>query len=68
MDYFCRERNYDVFTSNVTYVKEFLGILFQDGLSYSPINTARSAISAFQGVAKTDSLHERSIQISSYRC
>ena len=53
---FCRERNYDVFTSNVTYIIEFLGILFQDGLSYSSINTARSAISAFLGVAKADSL------------
>ena len=45
-----------MFTSNVTYVIDFLGILFQDGLSYSAINTARSSISAFLGVAKTDSL------------
>ena len=53
---FCREHSYDVFTSNVTHVIDFLGILFQDGLSYSAINTARSSISAFLGVAKTDSL------------
>ena len=53
---FCQGLNYDVFTSDVAHIIEFLGILFQDSLSYSAINTARSAISAFLGVAGTDSL------------
>ena len=43
---FCVARNCDTFRPTVTLLLQFLTDLFQQGLSYSAINTARSAISA----------------------
>lgn len=44
---FCGERQADPFTTSVPLILEFLTMLFKKGLSYSALNTARSAISSF---------------------
>ena len=43
---FCNERKIDSFFPVVEDVVEFLNIQFEDGLGYSAINTARSALSS----------------------
>ena len=47
---FCNIANLDIFTTEVTYILEFLTGLFNDGIGYSAINTARSALSTFLGI------------------
>ena len=47
---FCNSANLDIFTTEVTHILEFLTGLFNDGLGYSTINTARSALSTFLGI------------------
>ena len=47
---FCNIANLDIFTTEVTYILEFLTGLFNDGIGYSAINTARSALSTFVGI------------------
>ena len=47
---FCVERNLHPFHTNASVVIQFITFLFKEGVGYSAINTARSAISA---VAKT---------------
>ena len=42
---YCQEKNLDVFNPGVDNAIEFLSSLFQSGLGYSAINTARSALS-----------------------
>ena len=44
---FCVRRNVDCFRTTIALVLHFLHSLFLEGLSYSSINTARSALSAF---------------------
>ena len=44
---FCHEREIDVFDPNVNNVLAFLTKLYNDGLSYSALNTARCALSSF---------------------
>ncbi|VDI76068.1 Hypothetical predicted protein [Mytilus galloprovincialis] len=44
---FCSERKEDKFHTSVELVLEFLTYLFECGLSYSALNSARSALSAF---------------------
>ncbi|VDI71102.1 Hypothetical predicted protein [Mytilus galloprovincialis] len=44
---FCLERKEDKFHTSVELVLEFLTYLFECGLSYSALNSARSALSAF---------------------
>ena len=47
---FCNIANLDIFTTEVTYILEFLTGLFNDGIGYSATNTARSALSTFLGI------------------
>ena len=44
---FCDRQEIDPFEPNVTKALDFLGELFDNGLSYSSINSARSALSSF---------------------
>ena len=44
--FFCRERQSDAFQVSLNDVLDFLTKLFESGLSYSALNTARSALSA----------------------
>ena len=46
----------NVFTKDVSQILRFLNVLYDDGLMYSAINTARSALSAFLGVTDKDPL------------
>ena len=46
---FCTDNDMNVFTKDVSQIVRFLNILYDDGLMYSAINTARSALSAFWG-------------------
>ena len=50
---FCQKSNFDLFTTEATHVVEFLTDLYNNGLSHSAINTARSALSTFLGVASS---------------
>ena len=47
---FCQKNNFDLVTTEATYVVEFLTELYSKGLT---INTARSALSTFLGVASS---------------
>ena len=51
---FCNRANLDIFTIEITYILEFLTGLFNDGLGYSAINTARSVLSTFLGITVAD--------------
>ena len=53
---FCTNDNIDIFTKDVNKVLSFLNLLYDNGLTYSAINTARSALSAFLGVADMEHL------------
>ena len=53
---FCTKNHIEVFSKDVSCILSFLNVLYDDGLMYSAINTARSALSAFLGVADTDQL------------
>lgn len=44
---FCDRRKIDLLTASTTAVLEFLTELYQNGLGYSTINTAKSALSSF---------------------
>lgn len=44
---FCSEKQVDTFQSTLNKCLDFLTLLYEDGLSYSAINSARSALSAF---------------------
>ena len=48
---FCNKKALEIFTTDVASVLSFVTMLFNDGLAYSAINTARSALSAFVGVS-----------------
>lgn len=52
---FCREQHHDAYVTSVNVVLTFLHHMHSQGLSYSTINAARSAISAF--VVLRDSPH-----------
>ena len=45
--YFCSERGSNPFSPPVTCLLDFLAALYRKGLSYSSINSARSAVSSF---------------------
>ena len=47
---FCNDFEKDIFTTEVAFILNFLTCLFNEGLAYSAINTARSALSSFLGV------------------
>ena len=47
---FSSENNYDIFSTDVTHVLAFLSALYNEGLAYSALNTARSAMATFLGV------------------
>ena len=47
---FSSEHHYDIFSTDVAHVLDFLSALYKEGLGYSAINTARSAMSTFLGV------------------
>lgn len=53
---FCIQRHIDAFTKDVSHILNFLNVLYDEGLTYSAINTARSAISAFLGVLDVDQI------------
>ena len=44
---FCSERQIDPLCTTVNFVIDFLTDLFETGVGYSAINTARSALSAY---------------------
>lgn len=44
---YCDTHNVNLHCANINHVVEFLTALFQSGLSYSALNTARSALSSF---------------------
>ena len=50
---FCQKNNFDLVTTEATHVVGFLTDLYNKGLTYSAINTARSALSTFLGVASS---------------
>ena len=47
---FCTDRSLDIFSTDVVHVLDFLSALFNEGLAYSAINTARSALSTYLGI------------------
>ena len=47
---FCERERFNSFNPDVNYVLKFLSELFQSGLGYSAINTAKSAISTLTAV------------------
>lgn len=47
---FCADSHLNIFTKDVSHILNFLNTLYDEGLTYSAINTARSALSAFLGV------------------
>ena len=47
---FCEREKVNSFNPDVNYVLKFLSELFQGGLGYSAINTAKSAISSLTAV------------------
>ena len=47
---FCADGHLKFFTKDVSHILNFLNTLFDEGLTYSAINTVRSALSAFLGV------------------
>ena len=47
---FCEREKFNSFNPDVNYVLKVLSELFQSGLGYSAINTAKSAISTFTAV------------------
>lgn len=49
---YCNEREYDSYYPTVAIVLDFLNSLFQSGLSYSALNTARSALSSVVTLGK----------------
>lgn len=61
---FCARKHYDPFTASVNEVIEFLTELFCAGLSYSAINTARSALSTVVNTKsdKTVGAHSRVVR------
>ena len=44
---FCNMHNLNIFTADIAHILEFLTDLVNTGLTYSAINTARSALSSF---------------------
>ncbi|XP_033730878.1 uncharacterized protein LOC117320378 [Pecten maximus] len=52
---FCLQRQNDPLKPTVTQILEFLNMLFQSGLGYSALNTAKSAICSFTSVNTTTS-------------
>lgn len=50
---FCQENNYDIFNANHTQLISFLTTKFEQGASYSSINTHRSALSTILGTKIT---------------
>ena len=53
---FCTQNHIKVFSKDMSCILRFLNVLYDDGLIYSAMNTARSALSAFLGMANTDQL------------
>ena len=58
---FCQKNNFDLVTTEATYVVEFLTELYSKGLTYSTINTARSALSTFLGVASSTNIGSQAL-------
>ena len=58
---FCSKHNLNVFSTDVLRVLDFLTMLFHEGLAYSAINTARSALSSFLGVNDTEPVGSHSL-------
>ncbi|CAG2216852.1 unnamed protein product [Mytilus edulis] len=50
---FCCQRKIDIFTPTEVDVVEFLTVLYESGVGYSSINTARSALSSYLTLGKT---------------
>ena len=61
----CNIANHNIFTTEVTYILEFLTGLFNDGIGYSAINTARSAlgitVAEYIGTNACHEIHERCV-------
>lgn len=55
---FCRKRKADPYKPSPTLLVDFLDSLFQSGLGYSSINTARSAVSSVTSVNSVNSIGE----------
>lgn len=53
---FCIEAGLDYVTPSISSVLQFLSSMFEKGLGYSSINTARSAISSFYGKIEGENL------------
>ena len=60
---FCTRRSLDCFTIETAHILDFLSELYSTGLAYSAINMARSAISAFLGVAGSEPVGSQALVI-----
>ncbi len=58
---FCTNHNLNVFSTDVLHVLDFLTMLFHEGLAYSAINTAMSALSYFLGMNDTEPVGSHSL-------
>ena len=53
----------ETFTSDVAHSLDFLSELYKEGLAYSAINTARSALSSFLGITDKEPIGSHSLVI-----
>ena len=60
---FCDRCNLETFTSDVVHILDFLSELYKEGLAYSAINTARSALSSFLGLTDKEPIGSHSLVI-----
>ena len=60
---FCDRGKVETFTSDVAHILDFLSELYKEGLGYSAINSARSALSSFLGVTDKEPIGSLSLVI-----
>ena len=60
---FCAKHSLNVFSTYVLHILDFLTLLFHEGLAYSALNTARSALSSFLGVNDTEPVGSHSLVV-----
>ena len=60
---FCTKHSLNVSSTDVLHVLDFLTMLFHEGLAYSALNTARSALSSFLGVNDTEPVGSHSLVV-----
>ena len=53
----------ETFTSDVVHILVFFSELYTEGLAYSAINTARSALSSFLGLTEKEPIGSHSLVI-----